>query len=304
MSSAEDKLRAKVAELEASLREARSKIQREDNEIEAYEGLLKLAMEDMRRLYEDLLRTHSQLTQSDKLAALGLLSAGVIHEINNPLTVIQGSLFLLKENIAELKRLSETPDADPARRKTLLEETDTSLQRGETCTRHIAKIVKDIRVFSRASKDEFAEESVNDILDGVIGIAWNAMKNKVELKKAYGTLPKISCNPQQLGQVFLNLLVNATQAIEGRGMITVKTSLEDGRVLTQISDTGSGIPEDIRKRIFEPFFTTKDAETGTGLGLSVSADIVRKHGGTMEVESEVGRGTTFLISLPAGRNTK
>ena len=268
-------------------------------EAEAYEGLLKLAMDDMRRIYEDLLKTHSQLTQSDKLATIGLLSAGVIHEINNPLFAIQGIFLLLKENLAGIQQSLRGQGISVAETQPLFEEVKTSLDQGAECVEHISKIVKDIRVFSRTDKGQKVSENVNVVLDGVIGIAWNAIKNKAELKKVYGDLPKINCNPQALGQVFLNLLVNASQAITGHGVITVKTYLQGAFVQVEISDTGGGIPEEIRDKIFDPFFTTKDSNQGTGLGLGICADIIKKHSGTIGVESEVGRGTTFIVSLPA-----
>ncbi len=298
MMSPEDELRAKVAELEASLKETHRKLRTEEAEVEAYEGLLKLAMEDMHRIYDDLLQTHSRLTQSDKMAALGLLSAGVVHEIKNPLMVIQGTFVLLKDRLAEVE--ADLKKTGSAGNPPLFEEIRRSIDQGNRCTASIAKIVRDIRVFSRSDKGEKTLESVNEILDGIISIAWNAMKHKAELKKNYGDLPKINCNAQQLGQVFLNIIVNAAEAMEGRGTISVKTFREDASVVIQISDTGSGISPEIQKRIFEPFFTTKDAERGTGLGLSVSADIVKAHEGKLAVESEVGRGTTFIITLPAG----
>ena len=290
------KLYEKIQELETALKQAREKVQGNTIEIEAHEALLRLAMEDMRRIYDDFLKTSSQLTQADKLAAIGTLSAGVIHEINNPLFVIQGSHSILKNKIAEIQQIVR--NGSPAETKTLFGEIENSLNRCVECAGRIAKIVKDIRVFSRSDKGQNTIEDVNNILDGIIGIAWNTIKNKAELQKSYGELPKIPCYSQPLGQVFLNLLVNASQAITGKGVISVKTHLSGGRVLVEISDTGSGISEEVRSRIFEPFFTTKDADTGTGLGLSISADIIKKHSGTIEVQSQVGRGTTFTISLP------
>ena len=294
----EANLQQKISQLEASLHDVQSELKSKTVELEAYEGLLKLAMDDMKRIYEDLLMSHSQLMQSDKLAAIGTLSAGVIHEINNPLFAIQGVFFILKDNISQIQSLSEKCALPSGESQVLFEEVNNSMSRGIQCAEHIAKIVKDIRVFSRSDKGERAQEDINAILESIVSIAWSAMKNKVELKKLYGQLPKISCNRQQLGQVFLNLVVNASQAIETRGMITLKTFLEGPSVKIEISDTGNGIPEEIKNRIFEPFFTTKGAETGTGLGLSVSADIIKKHSGKMEVLSQVGKGTTFIITLP------
>jgi len=223
MTESNQALIEKVRRLEAALREAREKLKGDTLEIQAHEGLLKLAMEDMRRMYEDLLKTHSQLMQTDKLATIGVLSAGVIHEINNPLMSVQLVFLLLGEKIAGIERLGGDSSAEA---KTLLEEAKKFLTQGVQCTEHISKIVKDIRIFSRSDKGEKAPEDVNAILDSVLAIAWNAIKSKAELKKSYGEIPKIPCNRQQLSQVFLNLLVNASQAIASHGTITIRTFMD------------------------------------------------------------------------------
>jgi signal transduction histidine kinase len=139
---------------------------------------------------------------------------------------------------------------------------------------------------------------LNKIMETSINIAGNEIKYVADVVRQLGDIPEVLCHPQQLSQVFINLLTNASHAIEGHGTITVRTWSDDGFVCASVSDTGKGIPEEIRSRIFEPFFTTKDVGKGTGLGLSICYDILLKHGGEIRVESEIGQGTTFVVSLP------
>jgi two-component system, NtrC family, sensor kinase len=176
--------------------------------------------------------------------------------------------------------------------KDLLSETQEGVER-------IKKIVQGLKSFSRADSGEKVSANIHDVIDGVLNIVWNEIKYRAELIKEYGEVPLISGNPQQLGQVFVNLLVNAAQAIDEHGKITIRTFVEKNEVVVAISDTGCGIPEDIQTKIFDPFFTTKDPGKGTGLGLSISYDIVKKHGGRIEVSSRVGQGTTFTLYFPA-----
>jgi two-component system, NtrC family, sensor kinase len=290
-------LQKKIKELEAQLAEAVGKLQTSGVEIEANEGLMKFMMEDMRRIYEDLMRSQSQLMQSDKLATIGLLTAGIVHEINNPLAAVNLAFSLLESQVKKLSALSDRPEA-----QAILKDCGEFVERGKVCVEAMARIVGDIRMFSRSDKGIMNEESVNKVIESVIGIVWNSLKNKVKIDKELGDVPKIRCNAQQLSQVFLNLIVNASQAMEGKdGTITVRSFAKDGMVFAQVADTGCGMTDEVKKRLFEPFFTTKSAETGTGLGLSITHDIIKKHSGEVKVDSEAGKGTTFTIGFPTAR---
>jgi two-component system NtrC family sensor kinase len=159
--------------------------------------------------------------------------------------------------------------------------------------------VQDLKSFSRVDQAETALVDLNESLETTINIAWNEIKYVADLNREFGDIPKVKCFPQQLNQVFLNLLVNAAHALgDTHGTITVHTEQDGDNVLVKVSDTGCGMTEEVQRRIFEPFFTTKEVGKGTGLGLSISYDIVKKHDGSIEVESEVGRGTTFTVRLP------
>ena len=289
----------KVKELEAALAEVRARLNERAIELEANEGLLHLAMDDMRRIYDDLLRSQGQLMQSDKLAAIGLLSAGIAHELNNPLSAVKLAFSLLGSQIAVLKKkLQDSPLVSDSAEGKLFKDIQEYVRQGQQCSESMAQIVTNIRTFSRSDKGFSNPENVNQIIDSVIAVVWNAVKNKVKIQKEYSDLPPTRCNAQQLGQVFLNLLVNASQAMDKNGVITVNTSHDGKNICIKIKDTGHGIPKDVMDRIFEPFFTTKGVEEGTGLGLSITKDIIKKHQGQITVESVLGQGTTFTILLP------
>ncbi len=294
-----EKLQAKIKELEGALAETKGKLDSSSIELEANEGLLKLAIDDMRRIYEDLMRSQTQLMQSDKLATIGLLTAGIVHEINNPLAASKLAFALLDDQSKKLtEQLSQNAALSDGSKKLLSDMVDF-IQNGKRCTDSMSKIVSDIRTFSRSDKGIMNPENLNNIVDSVVNIVWNNIKNKVQLKKEYGEIPPVTCNSQQLGQVFLNLLVNASQAIPDAGTITIRTEKAGEFIAVKISDTGCGIPDDVKEKMFQPFFTTKGAEEGTGLGLSITYDIVKKHGGEIRVESQVGKGTTFTVLLPS-----
>ena len=312
-----------LRETRGELEKTRKKLEETRIELEGHEGLLKLALEDMRKIYEDLLKTQAQLQQADKLATIGLIAAGVIHEINNPLAVVNGTVAVLAKYADIMTRLVQAVGkvktevlggGDPAKAKAAaaeLSELEASLnvpyiaqavpELVESTVKglqHAIRITGALKSFSRADRGEAAPENLNKILDDVIDIVWNQIKYKAKLEKEYGDVPPVVCSGRELCQVFMNLLINASHAISDRGVIKVKTFADTEWVCGEVTDTGSGIPPDVLPRIFEPFFTTKGADKGTGLGLSISADIVKRHKGEIRVRSEAGKGTTFTVCLP------
>ena len=162
----------------------------------------------------------------------------------------------------------------------------------------------DLKDFSRAEKPQLEMADVNGVIEKSLSVIWNELKYKAEIIKEFEELPEIECDVQKINQVFINILINAVQAIENRGKITIKTFTSDNSVVIRISDTGCGIPKEKINKIFDAFFTTKDPGKGTGLGLSISYKIIEEHNGTIDVESEIGRGTTFTIRLPVKRDLK
>jgi PAS domain S-box-containing protein len=266
------------------------------------------------QLNRKLEEAQNQLLQSEKMASIGQLAAGVAHELNNPIGFVASNLGSLENYLNDLFAIIDAyarsdrdagtvlaevaklkADKDYAFIKTdigqLMAESRDGLAR-------VRKIVMDLKDFSRVGEAEWQWADLHVGLDSTLNIVWNELKYKCKVDKQYGELPEVYCLPSQLNQVFMNLLVNAAQAIETRGEVSIRTGLEDDHVWIEVADTGRGIAQENLKRIFEPFFTTKPVGQGTGLGLSLSNSIIVKHQGRFEVESEVGKGTTFRVVLP------
>ena len=290
---------------------------------------LKMAEEDLARKNMEIEKTNNNLKSAqstilhqEKMASIGQLAAGVAHEINNPTGYILSNLnslgkyadryseyiSILNEAVGELadsgeKDVDAILDMLGKKRKALkldyvIEDTKQLIRETTDGAEKIKRIVQDLKSFSHVDDTEFKTCDINEGLESTVNIAWNELKYKATVKREYGEIPMVKCNLGQLNQVFINLLVNAAQAIEKQGEITVKTWFDGKYVNVSITDTGSGIPNDKIDRIFEPFFTTKEVGKGTGLGLSIAYDIIKKHAGEIEVASEVGKGTTFKIKIP------
>jgi len=180
----------------------------------------------------------------------------------------------------------------------ILDDIPNLIGESQDGTERLKKIVSDLKDFAHPGKDKLESADINRCLESTLNVVWNELKYKATVTKEYGDLPLVvECYPHQLNQVFMNLLVNAAQAIEDKGEIKIVTQALDGQVEIRISDTGSGIPKENLSKIFDPFFTTKEIGKGTGLGLHVAYNIIQKHKGTIDVQSEVGEGTTFTIRV-------
>src|ERR1700687_422277 len=257
----------------------------------------------------ELRDTQTQLVQSEKMAALGNLVAGVAHEINTPLGAVTSHTDLVSRALTKMKDNVE----DPAQVQRYLDRAagmvDVSL---EAC-RRIADIVRSLRNFSRLDEAQHKPADLHEGLDSTLTLAAHLIKNRLTVHRAYGQLPQVDCHANQLNQVFLNILVNAAQAIEGTGEITIRTrhdgtgsegtSVEGtkGSVVVEIADSGRGIAPEHLAKVFDPGFTTKGVGVGTGLGLAICYHIVNDHRGKIEVDSALGRGTTFRVILPVTR---
>jgi two-component system cell cycle sensor histidine kinase/response regulator CckA len=243
---------------------------------------------------------HEQLNISERMASLGTLAAGVAHEINNPLTYIQCNIVLAVEEVNELLELPEL--ALLTERIDSLREVRDSLSVALEGTQRVAKITSELKHFSRVDKLKAKPLALQDLLESAIGLASNEIRHRAELHTYYApSLPLTFGDPYQLTQVFINLLVNAAQSFDAVEVeapsISVSVSDEDGQLIVAICDNGEGMNEDTLRRVFDPFFTTK-ANTGTGLGLSVSHRIVHDLGGSLRAESRPGVGTTMTVTLP------
>ncbi len=269
------------------------------------------------KLFEKLQNAQLQLIQSEKMASIGQLTAGVAHELNNPIGFVSANAVALQQDVQDLQeflKVAKVFNTDPSNehRQQLLDTyqrmdigfLDQEIQsliesiiRGASRTRDI---VTSLRTFSRNTTEVFALSDIHEGLESTLTILNSAMGNRIELIRDYGQVPPIRCQITKLNQVFLNLINNAIQAIEREGKIQIQTRQIDEQVRIRICDTGKGMPESIRKRIFEPFFTTKEIGAGTGLGLSISYGIIEQHQGTIHARSREGKGTTLEIWLPIG----
>ncbi len=284
---------------------------------EDYERELQQRHAELRQAYLRLNGTQEKLLQSEKMASIGQLAAGVAHEINNPIGYVHSNLGSLQEYLRSLFTVIEAYERalrapDP---KALIAEIDDIRDRldidfisrdlpqlmaeSREGIERVTRIVRDLKDFSYSGRDEsWKLADLHAGLESTINIIWNELKYKVTLERHYGELPMIECLPSELNQVYMNLLLNAGHAIAERGNITVSTGVEGDEVWVQFEDNGAGISPELRQRIFDPFFTTKPVGSGTGLGLSISYGIINKHHGRIDVESTVGEGSRFRIVLP------
>ncbi len=279
---------------------------------------------DLSKALDELKSSQSQLIQSEKMASLGQMVAGVAHEINTPLGYARSNAEIVRTSLSDLRGLisAQTQALDLMTRDDaavediadalssaqgiaeslnageLVGELDSLLGDADHGLQQIAELVSSLKDFSRVDRSRNDLFDVNDGIDAALKICQSQFKHRVEVFRTYGKLPQIECSPSQLNQVFLNLISNAAQAIEGEGKIHIHTTAENHGVAIRVLDNGSGMPEDVRARIFEPFFTTKPVGKGTGLGLSIVFRIIEDHGGSIDVRSTPGKGSEFIIRLP------
>jgi two-component system NtrC family sensor kinase len=270
--------------------------------------------EELKRSKAELERLQLQVIQSEKMASLGQLAAGVAHELNNPAGFIYGNMELLQACAHGLQRLldfyEQAPVPDSARREAERIKQEIDYENSmmdlpsimEDCldgAERIRDVVQNLRTFSRLDEAEFKKIEIHEGLESTIRLLSRYYgTGQITLHRDYGELPQVDCYAGQLNQVWMNLLANAAQAIEGRGDVWVKTELVGACVVVHISDSGCGIAPEHMKKIFDPFFTTKPVGEGTGLGLSVTYSIIERHQGNISVESRTGSGTTFRVEIP------
>jgi signal transduction histidine kinase len=268
----------------------------------------------LRETKNELAQTQGHLVKQEKMAALGQLVAGVAHELNNPISFVYSNTILLRESYSQLHRLLDfyhqaegLPEAVSREAREIKEQIDYDYlvddipQALDDChegSRRVRDIVLNLRTFSRQDDSEAQLADITEGIEGTIKILGNLFRpDRVILHKDYAELPKIECYAGQLSQVWMNLLANAAQAMNNQGDIWLTTGIRGDRVFVQVRDAGPGMPEEIASKIFDPFFTTKPVGEGTGLGLSIVHGIIERHGGTIQVESQVGVGTTFTVEL-------
>ncbi|MDD5330692.1 MAG: ATP-binding protein [Sulfuricella sp.] len=295
-----------------TVREDYAALQRKHAALQESEARYKALSEKLEERVKEQVGTieaaQRQLYQAEKLASIGQLAAGVAHEINNPIGFIRSNLSTARQYLSKLEPLAVPVKAgDMARCRAVWEQGDLDfaledfaslLRESLDGADRVTRIVADLKGFSNVDKAEEEVVDLNDNIRFAANVVAGQIKGKAELVLELGALPRILCLPGHLNQVLLNLLINAAQAIQDKGRITMQSEAAGGEIRIRVSDTGCGIPAGNLERIFEPFFTTREVGSGTGLGLTVSRDIVQAHGGRIEVESEEGTGTTFTVILP------
>lgn len=283
---------------------------------ENLEEMVELRTRELSETLAELKTTQQQLVQSAKMASLGQLTAGMAHEINNPINYVLSGADSLEEDLKEIFELvrayqglsPENTDAEFERVKSLERQIDPESIQEEVFlltagikggAERTMRIIGDLRTFSRLDEDNYLKETdIHQNLDAVLGLVHKQSSKLLEIERKFGDLPLIQAYPGQLNQVFVNILNNALEAVPPSGKILIETRPSGNKVLISISDNGPGIPKDILPRIFDPFFTTKPVGKGTGLGLSTAYSIIEMHQGKLSVESEPGAGATFTIILP------
>ncbi len=272
----------------------------------------------LRLSYETLRRTQKQLIQSEKMASLGQLVGGVAHEINNPINFIKSNIEPLKHYLNGFKSyfntVKENQEKITKELQTELETIETEneldyavedspklIQSFEEGSARIKKIVSDLQQYIRIEHDFYSTFDVHEAIDSSLDLLDNLYQERLSVFKDYGDIPQIRCASGQINQVFVNVLKNAAEFIEGEGSVQISTSLEKDCIVVRIQDDGIGIPAENLSKVFDPFFTTKSVGSGTGLGLSLSYGIIERHEGTLTVESEIGKGTLFTVKLPLSK---
>ena len=278
----------------------------------------------LKKAYTDLKNMQDQLLQSEKMATVGQLAAGVAHEINNPAGFVMSNLDTLEHYVEDFRNLLEKyaetepylkgagmpqaallqDDIDRLKQEkefdAVFEDLPHLIKESQDGMKRIKRIVADLRTFSHTDAGLWEEADIHELIQSALNIAWNEIKYKAEVVKEYADIPRIRCYPQQLSQVFLNLFVNAVQAISEKGTIAIRTYVDGDMVVVKVIDNGCGMSEDVCRHVFEPFFTTKPVGQGTGLGLSLAYNIIEKHKGKIDVTSRPREGSVFTIRLPKG----
>lgn len=296
------------------------KIKQKNEEIQNIAENLKEQKEELESTLLNLKHAQTKLVQVEKMAGIGTLTAGIAHEINNPINFVKNNIEAVDANLKDILSVVEKYDRLNAENITeelpkiqkfkkqidfqiAIEEMEVLVKGIRDGANRTAAIVKGLRTFSRLDEDGIKKVDMHENIDSTLMLLQNQYKERIEIIKNYGNIPQIECFAGKINQVLMNLLANAVQAIEDKGRITITSECIENAILIKIRDSGKGIPLHLKERIFEPFFTTKDVGKGTGLGLSISAGIVEQHKGMLSFESEIGKGTEFFLRLPVLQTT-
>ncbi|MFQ5604312.1 MAG: sensor histidine kinase [bacterium] len=265
---------------------------------------IKRRQAEVEQAIDKLQKSQMQMMHSEKMAALGALIAGVAHDINTPLGAIISNNDTVKRSVEKLQQLlKKAGGLSSEKTETLLNLLELIRVNKIACER-IKNIVRNLRIYTSMETVECVSFDLHKGIDNTLRLIAHLSRDRIKIRKNYGKIPTLCCVADQLNQVFMNILVNACQAISGKGQITITTYPAGRKIHIDFEDSGSGIPSEHLDKLFEPGFTTKEAGKGTGLGLFIASQIMREHGGAIEVESEVGKGTVFKLTLPMPDDSK
>jgi two-component system, NtrC family, sensor kinase len=290
-------LRRRVRELETENRE----LQAENQELRAAPAELRAAHDELRRAFEELRQAQAELVNSARLASLGTLVAGVAHELNTPLGAIHSNRDVLQRALKRLAAILEDEVVEPSELDELrrvVRAIGGVMEIDGLAVERMVQLVTNLRNFGRLDAAEIDFVDLHSGLESTLALLRHQLGERITVQREYGELPRVQCYPTQINQLFMNLLLNAVQAIPDHGTITVRTYPADGAAAVEISDTGVGIPPENLERIFEPGFSTKGSRVSMGLGLLICRTIVDRHRGRLSVKSQPGDGTTFTVVLP------
>lgn len=248
--------------------------------------------ETNRRLKE----AQAHLVQSEKMASLGQLVAGIAHEINNPLAFVINNLFVVQEGLDRL--MAERPPLVSAEGTPRMEKARARLRDMHEGTERVKELVTKLRTFSRLDEGKFKTVQIHESIESVLLLLRHRLEDRIQVERNFGGPDHLACYAGELNQVLMNLVANAIDSIEGPGRITISTEQQNGHFVFRVRDTGKGISEQIREKVFDPFFTTKPIGQGTGLGLAISYGVVKAHGGAIDFRSKEGEGTEFVVKIP------
>ena len=302
------------------------KLIREQNIV--LEEKVKIRTDELELALRNLQNTQSQLVNQEKMASLGQLTAGIAHEINNPINFVSSNITPLKRDIKDIMEIIEfyrnkgalefTPDTKKEAKQLeedleldyVLDEVEQLLKGMDDGARRTVEIVKGLRIFSRVDEQDVKKVDLHDGINSTIILLNSTMPSKIRIEREFGELPMVECLAGKINQVFMNIINNSVHALADHidsikdPKITIRTKAAGDHVRIEIEDNGPGMPEHVKNKIFEPFFTTKAVGKGTGLGLSIVYSIIENHKGTLDVETEEGQGTTFIITLPVYQSTQ
>lgn len=289
-------LESKVEERTEQLLKTNEELNSQQKKLTSLNNVLTQSNQEIEKAYKELASTETKLIQHEKMASLGMLVAGVVHEINTPLGAINCSIDSSKTLLSYIK--SNNLKADDEKLTDIIMKIDKSNNISEIACKRISEIVKKLKEFSRLDEGEIKYVDINSTIDNVTEILSSRFNDRIEIIKNYVTLPEIECYPNQISELLFNVLLNAMDAIKQTGVVWINTEYGYDKIYIRIKDNGIGIKEDQLKKIFDPGFTTKGVGVGTGLGLAIAYNIVESHKGKISVNSEQGKGTEFLIELP------